>query len=100
MTAGERTLWSKLRGYRLNGHRFHRQTSIDNYIADFYCAERKLVLEIDGSIHLLYEKAESDFRRQQHLEKLGFKVLRFTNEEVKNSVEMVLQRILTALQKS
>jgi very-short-patch-repair endonuclease len=100
MTAAERTMWSKLRGNRLHGHRFHRQTSIDNYIADFYCSEKKLVLEIDGSIHLFYEKGESDLKRQQYLEQLGFKVLRFTNEEVKNSIEVVLQRIPTALKES
>ena len=97
MTAAERSLWVKLRGHRFNGHRFHRQTSIENYVVDFYCAEKKLILEIDGSIHLLYGKPESDLKRQNHLEKLGFKVLRFTNEEVKNCIEMVLLRILAEL---
>ena len=98
MTTAERTLWAKLRGYRFNGHRFHRQTSIENYVVDFYCAEKKLILEIDGSVHLFYGKPESDLKRQNDLEKLGFKVLRFTNEEVKNSIEMVLLRILTELE--
>jgi len=97
LTAAERTLWGKLRGYRLAGHRFHRQTSIENYVVDFYCAEKKLILEIDGSVHLFYGKPESDRTRQQHLEKLGFRVLRFTNEEVKNSIEIVLSKILAEL---
>ena len=97
MTPAERTLWSKLRGYRFNGHRFHRQTSIEKFVVDFYCAEKKLILEIDGSIHLLYGKPESDLIRQRFLEKLGFKVLRFTNEEVKNSIETVLLKILAEL---
>jgi len=64
MTAAERSLWVKLRGHRFNGHRFHRQTSIENYVVDFYCAEKRLVLEIDGSIHFLFGKSESDLRRQ------------------------------------
>ena len=98
MTAAERTLWAKLRGKRFSNHRFHRQTSIESYIVDFYCAERKLILEIDGSVHLLYEKPESDLNRQKHLERLGFKVLRFTNEEVKNSIEVVLETILMELE--
>ena len=74
------------------------RTSIESYIVDFYCAERKLILEIDGSVHLLYEKPESDLNRQKHLERLGFKVLRFTNEEVKNSIEVVLETILMELE--
>ena len=100
MTPAEATLWMKLRGHRFNGHRFHRQTSIGNYVVDFYCSEKKLILEIDGAIHLLYGKPESDLKRQEFLEKLGFKVLRFTNEEVKNSIERVLLRILAELEPS
>jgi len=98
MITAERTLCAKLRGHRFNAHRFHCQTSIDNYVVDFYCAEKKLILEIDGSVHLFYGKPESDLKRQNYLEKLGFKVLRFTNEEVKNSIEMVLLRILAELE--
>ena len=98
MTPAERTLWAKLRGYRFHGHRFHRQTSIKNYIVDFYCAENKLILEIDGSIHLFYGKPESDLKRQRYLENLGFKIIRFTNEDIKNSIEMVLLRILAELE--
>ena len=98
MTAAERTLWAKLRGYRFNEHRFHRQTSIENYVVDFYCAEKKLILEIDGSVHLFYGKPQSDLKRQDYLEKLGFRVLRFTNEEVKNSIETVLLRVLAELE--
>ena len=92
MTPAEATLWTKLRGF--HGRRFHRQTSIENYVVDFYCAEKKLILEIDGAIHLLYGKPEADRKRQMHLEKLGFKVLRFTNEEIRNCIEVVLLKIL------
>jgi very-short-patch-repair endonuclease len=98
MTPAERTLWTKLRGYRFHGHRFHRQTSIKSYVLDFYCAEKRLILEIDGSVHLFYGKPESDLKRQHDLENLGFKILRFTNEDIKNSIEMVLLRILAELQ--
>src|SRR5437868_5642233 len=89
MTAGERTLWSKLRAGRLAGYKFRRQTSIDQYIVDFYCAAAKLILEIDGDVHGFKERRESDRSRQKHLESLGFKVLRFTNGEVKYSIEGV-----------
>ena len=98
MTPAERTLWSKLRGRRFKGHRFHRQTSISNFIVDFYCPDKKLIIEIDGSIHLLYGKPRSDLERQKYIEALGFKVIRFTNEEVKLSIESVLLKILSELQ--
>ena len=98
MTAVESTLWAKLRGHRFRGHRFYRQTSIDNYIVDFYCAEKNLILEIDGCVHDFHGKHESDLNRQKYLENLGFKILRFTNEEVKSSIEGVLLRILREIE--
>ena len=73
---------------------------MEGYVVDFYCPEKKLILEIDGSVHLFYGKPESDLKRQDYLERLGFKVLRFTNEEVKNSIEMVLLRILSEIDES
>jgi len=72
MTAAERSPWVKLRGHRFQwqidfiGKRVSR-----NYVVDFYCAGEKLILEIDGSIHFLYGKPESDLRRQNHLEQPG-----------------------------
>jgi very-short-patch-repair endonuclease len=98
MTAAERTLLTKLRGDRLKGYRFHRQTSIENYIVDFYCPEKHLILEIDGAVRYLYGKPQSDQRRQEYLEGLGFRVLRFTNEDVKNMIEMAFDRILFAIE--
>ena len=64
----------------------------------FIALKKKLILEIDGFIHLLYGNPESDLIRQRFLEKLGFKVLRFTNEEVKNSIGTVLLKILAELE--
>ena len=73
---------------------------MESYVVDFYCPEKKLILETDGSVHLFYGKPESDLKRQDYLERLGFEVLRFTNEEVKNSIEMVLLRILSEIDES
>jgi very-short-patch-repair endonuclease len=100
MTAAERTLWGKLRSRRLENHKFQRQTSIDQYIVDFYCAEKKLVLEIDGDVHGFNRQRRLDQKRQQYLESLGFTILRFTNEEIKNSIEGVLRSILERLKQT
>jgi very-short-patch-repair endonuclease len=94
MTAAERTLWGKLRSRRLSNHKFQRQTSIDRYIVDFYCAEKKLILEIDGDVHAFNHQRMRDQQRQTYLESLGFTILRFTNDDVKNSIDGVLERIL------
>ncbi len=97
MTAAERTLWRKLRSRRLENHKFQRQTSIDQYIVDFYCAEKKLILEIDGDVHGFNRQRWLDQKRQRYLESLGFTILRFTNEEVKDSIERVLTSIIERL---
>ena len=98
MTAAERTLWIKLRSRRIGNHKFQRQTSIDHYIVDFYCAEKKLVLEIDGDVHGFDRQRWLDKKRQDYLESRGFTILRFTNEEVKNSIEGVLRSIIERLE--
>ena len=98
MTAAERTLWGKLRSRRLSNHKFQRQTSIGQYIVDFYCAEKKLILEIDGDVHGFHHQRSFDQKRQAYLESIGFTVLRFTNEDVKHSIGGVLDMIADHLQ--
>ena len=98
MTAAEKILWSKLRSRRLEDHKFRRQISIDQYIVDFYCAEKKLVLEIDGDVHGFDRQRQLDQQRQQYLESRGFIILRFTNGEVKNSIGEVLRAIMERLE--
>lgn len=91
MTNAEKNLWSKLRKNQLLGFKFHRQHPIDIYIADFYCHNAKLAIEIDGEIHK-YQK-EKDKSRTNELEKLGIKEIRFTNEDVLNNIELVIAKI-------
>ena len=97
MTGAERTLWVKLRSRSLAGYKFKRQISIDQYIVDFYCAEKRLVLEIDGTVHGFYQQRQHDQERQIDLESRGFTVLRFTNAQIKNSIGAVLNIILERL---
>lgn len=94
-TPAEALLWQALRGRQLGGYRFRRQHAIRQFIVDFYCHDAKLVIEVDGSSHDGAE--EYDAERQLILEALGFRVLRFTNEEVLTSLPAVLQRISKAL---
>ena len=94
MTAAEKLLWQKLRSRRLVNYKFRRQTSIDQYIVDFYCAEKRLVIELDGDVHGFTAQQKHDQERERYLKSLGFTVLRFTNQDVKESMEGVLTAIL------
>jgi len=91
MTNTEKILWSKLRKNQLNGLIFRRQHPIGRYIADFYCHELKLIVELDGCIH--NKRKEYDKNRDKFLEAGGYTVLRFSNDEIENSIEDVLERI-------
>jgi len=88
-----------LRNRKILGFKFRRQHPLDKYIADFYSHEAKLIIEIDGGIHNQLDSIEYDKNRSYELEELGIKVLRFTNEEVNESLGMVLDVIRGNLQK-
>jgi len=92
-TEAEEKLWQGLRNKKLSGLKFRRQHPIDKWIADFYCHEKKLVIELDGSIHNEKEIIEYDEARTKDLKELGINVLRFRNEEVMTSMETVLKSI-------
>ena len=91
-TEAEEFLWKQLKGNAL-GVKFKRQLIILNYIADFACLEKSLVIEVDGGYHFSHEQMELDAYRTEDLEKLGFKVLRFRNENVIRDIELVLKKI-------
>jgi very-short-patch-repair endonuclease len=91
MTNSEKLLWEKLKGKQVCGLRFRRQHPIDIFIADFYCHEARVVIEIDGEIHNLQE--EYDDGRSAEMERFDIKVIRFTNEEVEYNIEMVINKI-------
>ena len=92
-TEAEQKLWSLLRNRQLKGKKFRRQHAIANYVADFYCNESKLVIELDGNFHTEAETKEYDKSRTNLLNELGITVLRFWNEEVIKDPEKVLVKI-------
>jgi very-short-patch-repair endonuclease len=94
MTPAETVLWKCLRRNNLEGHHFRRQQVIEGFIADFYCHAAALVVEIDGGVH--EQQADGDVERDRVLAHRGFRVLRFTNEEVWSKLIEVLARIVTA----
>ena len=93
MTDAEKRLWAKIRMRQMGGHQFYRQRAIGNYIVDFYCPKAKLVLEVDGGQHYSDEQIEIDKKRSSYLNRLGFKVMRFTNLDVLNNIDVVLDEI-------
>ena len=91
-TDAERLLWDFLKGGQQGAH-FRRQHIVMDYIPDFICLSEKLIIEIDGGYHSLPEQQISDEERTEWLEKQGYKVIRFTNEEILYNIENVLERI-------
>lgn len=96
-TDAERLLWSALSGKQLEGYKFRRQHIIGRYIADFICLKQRLIIEVDGLIHQLPENMASDAERTAWLEEQGYKVIRFTNDEVLFRLDEVLNKILNIL---
>ena len=93
MTGAEQKLWECLKGKKMHGLRFRAQHPIDIFIADFYCHPLKLVIEIDGGIHSLQAQKEYDIGRVAELEMLGIQVIRFTNEEIEQSINLGINKI-------
>jgi len=92
MTLPEVLLWNQLKGKKL-GYDFHRQKPIGHYIADFYCPKLKLIIEVDGQVHL--EKGEYDMKRQSKLESIGLHILRFTATDILKNLNDVIDSIAT-----
>ncbi len=98
MTPAEELLWARLRANRLGGFHFRRQQVIDGYIADFYCHASNLIIEIDGDS--LKGQIKYDKERDAHLIARGFKVLRFSNNEIIDQISIVIEKILNICQAS
>lgn len=96
-TPADLHLWKYIRKRRINGVRFRHQYAIERFIVDFICLEHRLIIEVDGSIH--DQQQEYDQIRQEFLEAQGFRVLRFTNGEVLQSIADVLTVISEAVHK-
>jgi very-short-patch-repair endonuclease len=96
MTPAERILWRYLRNGQIDGAQFRRQHAVGTYIVDFLCARSKLVIEVDGDGHA--DQIEFDEQRTQWLnEQKHYRVLRFTNDEVRHNIAEVLEKIREAL---
>ena len=99
MTPAESALWECLRNKNL-GVRFRRQHPVFNYIPDFVCLEKQLVVEVDGGYHFIGNQQVSDDERTQYLNQYGFEVIRFTNDEVLGNIDEVLDRIKKVINNS
>ena len=95
-TEAEKVLWQMLSDKSLMGYKFRRQHIIGQYIADFACLETRLIIEIDGKYHFANEQIEEDRIRTEILNKYGYTVIRFTNEEVLCNLETTIKRIKEA----
>jgi len=92
-TDAEQRLWSRLRRKQISGIQFYRQKPIGNYIVDFYAPSVQLVVEVDGSQHFDGIQAKHDKQRNEYLERLGFKVLRFDDRQVLMQTDAVIEEI-------
>ncbi len=93
-TEPENIFWFEVRDRRLNGRKFRRQCPVDPYIVDFLCLEQKVIVEIDGGQH---NENTKDKVRDEYLSSLGFKVVRFWNNEIQENLEGVLSTLTQTL---
>ena len=92
-------LWFYLSNKQL-GVRFRRQHIIGQYIADFVCLEKMLIIELDGGYHSLPEQQISDNQRTSDLQRMGYRVIRFRNDELFNGIDLVLTKINNSLKEN
>lgn len=97
LTGPETILWSRLKQGRSQGYRFRRQHPIGPYVADFASLRARLVIEIDGATHGSDEERAHDARRDSFLAKRGWRVMRFSNEDVYKNPDGVLEAIYAAV---
>jgi very-short-patch-repair endonuclease len=98
MTDAEKQLWTHLRhGFASEGMHFRKQVAIGQYVADFCCLRHRLIVELDGPIHRTVAAKSYDRGREQVLKAAGYRVLRFSNEDIVLGFKSVLDRIASAL---
>lgn len=90
-TPAEQILWKYLRDRQINGRKWRRQHKISKYVVDFFCAELALVVELDGDVHAFQQR--QDIQRQREIESQGIRVLRFTNQDVLENLDGVLETL-------
>jgi len=87
MTRAEIILWSRIKSRQINGFKFRRQYPVLDYIADFYCHDLKLIIEVDGEIHNLHSQRNADIKRDKMLKNNGYYVLHFNNHEIETDLQ-------------
>ena len=90
-TDAEKKLWARLRNKHFKDMKFYRQHGIGNYVADFWCPDNKIVVEVNGSQHYEESNLEYDQRRTEYFQSLGIRVVRFTNNDVLMNIDVVLE---------
>jgi very-short-patch-repair endonuclease len=98
MPRAEVILWSKLKGKGLD-YKFRRQYSVEKFVMDFYCPRLKLAIEVDGNSHFVEDAENRDTERQTIIETFGITFLRFTNKEIYENIEGVLDKIMKYMPK-
>jgi len=96
--SAEKILWSRLRKKRL-GYRFNRQYGIGNYVVDFYCAEKRLIIEVDGATHSSNKEVLYDNRREDYFKRLGLNIKRYLNVDVFNNLDLIVGNIVEFLKR-
>jgi len=99
LSKAEAVMWMYLSKRQMLGYKFRRQYGVDRYVVDFYCPQLRLAVEIDGETHFCGQAPEKDRRRQQYIESLGIRFLRFRNEDVLGNLSEVLETLRSKMQK-
>lgn len=96
-TPSENRPWQQLRAKRCLGYKFYRQYPIEQYVTDFCCPERRIVIEVDGGGHDESQQRVKDTSRDEYLQRIGFSTLRFWSNDVENNLAGVMEEIYRAL---
>jgi very-short-patch-repair endonuclease len=96
LTPAEKMLWEALKERQCNGLKFRCQHPVESFIVDFYCPQYRLVIEVDGGVH--DQQVEYDAARTERLSQLGYRIIRFRNQEVISNLSQVLQQITDAIE--
>ena len=93
LTDAEKLLWAKVRNSQMKGYQFYRQKIIGNFIVDFYCPRANLIIEIDGGQHYSDGAKQKDVARDDFLKSSGLRVFRFSDREVFENLDGVMEKI-------
>ncbi len=93
MTNSEKKLWQHLRNKKIKGFHFRRQHAMGQFVADFYCHKAKLLIEVDGEIHNTILNKNYDKTRDKIIKEQGITVMRFSNNEILNSIDRVIEKV-------